>query len=210
MTVSRLEIERLKLKLAKARREQFGQSSERGRLLVEQLSWPLRIWKRPRPSRKARLIAAPKPPSGVRKSAAASTSAAVRLVERIVEPAPCACGKCGSERLQAGEVVSTLECEPQLGDHRARPRSSRARTARRSTRHRRPHIRSRVVCRTEPAGDGAYGQQFLLHQPLNRRKPMPAKGSRSIDPGGSGRRLRGARLVWARRSGPGRGTHPRR
>ena len=37
MTVGRLEIERLKLMLAKARREQFGQSSERGRLLVEQL-----------------------------------------------------------------------------------------------------------------------------------------------------------------------------
>jgi transposase len=30
VTVSRLEIERLKLMLAKARREQFGQSSERG------------------------------------------------------------------------------------------------------------------------------------------------------------------------------------
>ena len=29
-----LEIERLKLMLAKARREQFGQSSERGKLLV--------------------------------------------------------------------------------------------------------------------------------------------------------------------------------
>src|ERR1700704_6073517 len=37
VTVGRLEIERLKLMLAKARREQFGQSSERGRLLVEQL-----------------------------------------------------------------------------------------------------------------------------------------------------------------------------
>src|SRR5438105_3400499 len=36
VTVGRLEIERLKLMLAKARREQFGQSSERGRLLVEQ------------------------------------------------------------------------------------------------------------------------------------------------------------------------------
>ena len=35
-------------------------------------------------------------------------------VERIVEPAPSACGKCGSERLhKLGEVVSkTLECEP--------------------------------------------------------------------------------------------------
>src|ERR1700716_3771229 len=37
VTVSRLEIERLKLMLAKARREQYGQSSERGRLLVDQL-----------------------------------------------------------------------------------------------------------------------------------------------------------------------------
>jgi hypothetical protein len=32
VTVGRLEIERLKLMLAKARREQFGQSSERGKL----------------------------------------------------------------------------------------------------------------------------------------------------------------------------------
>ena len=37
VTVGRLEIERLKLMLAKARREQFGQSSERGRLLVEHM-----------------------------------------------------------------------------------------------------------------------------------------------------------------------------
>ncbi|WP_346731617.1 transposase [Bradyrhizobium sp. 145] len=37
LTVGRLKIERLKLMLAKARREQFGQSSEHGRLLVEQL-----------------------------------------------------------------------------------------------------------------------------------------------------------------------------
>lgn len=37
VTVGRLEVERLKLMLAKARREQFGQSSERGKLLVEQL-----------------------------------------------------------------------------------------------------------------------------------------------------------------------------
>jgi transposase len=35
-------------------------------------------------------------------------------VERVVDPPPCACGKCGSIRLlKLGEVVSkTLECEP--------------------------------------------------------------------------------------------------
>ena len=37
LTIGRLEIERLKLLLAKARREHFGQSSERGKLLIEQL-----------------------------------------------------------------------------------------------------------------------------------------------------------------------------
>nr|WP_236000501.1 hypothetical protein [Bradyrhizobium uaiense] len=37
VTVGRLEIEQLKLMLAKARREQFGQSTEHGKLLVEQL-----------------------------------------------------------------------------------------------------------------------------------------------------------------------------
>ena len=37
LTVSRLEIESYKLMLAKARREQYGQSSERARRLIEQL-----------------------------------------------------------------------------------------------------------------------------------------------------------------------------
>jgi Transposase C of IS166 homeodomain len=37
VTVSRLEIERYKLMLAKARREQYGQSSERARHMIEQL-----------------------------------------------------------------------------------------------------------------------------------------------------------------------------
>jgi len=35
--VGRLEVERLKLMVAKLRREQFGQSSERGKQLIEQL-----------------------------------------------------------------------------------------------------------------------------------------------------------------------------
>jgi transposase len=39
--VRALEIERLKLMLAKARREKFGQSSERGKLLIEQLEFAI-------------------------------------------------------------------------------------------------------------------------------------------------------------------------
>jgi transposase len=49
VTVGRLEIERLKLMLAKARREQFGQSSERGKHLSNSSSSPSRISKRRRP-----------------------------------------------------------------------------------------------------------------------------------------------------------------
>src|SRR3954468_20876281 len=41
MSGARLEIERLRLLLAKARRERFGQSAERGARLVEQLELQL-------------------------------------------------------------------------------------------------------------------------------------------------------------------------
>src|SRR5713101_7509621 len=118
VTVGRLEIERLKLMLAKARREQFGQSSERGKLLVEQLELAIEDLEETQAEQEARAeIAAPE----AAKQKRAQNPRPPRRplpdnlpVERIVEPAPCACGKCGSERLhKLGEVVSkTLECEP--------------------------------------------------------------------------------------------------
>src|SRR5579863_7597746 len=118
VTVGRLEIERLKLMLAKARREQFGQSSERGRLLVEQLELAIEDLEETQAEQETKAeIAAPE----AAKQKRAQNPRPPRRplpdnlpVERIVEPAPCACGKCGSERLhKLGEVVSkTLECEP--------------------------------------------------------------------------------------------------
>lgn len=118
VTVGRLEIERLKLMLAKARREQFGQSSERGRLLVEQLELSIEDLEETQAEQETRAeIAAPE----AAKQKRAQNPRLPRRplpdnlpVERIVEPAPCACGKCGSERLhKLGEVVAkTLECEP--------------------------------------------------------------------------------------------------
>ena len=41
VSAATLEIERLKLLLAKARREQFGQTSERGKRLIDQLELQL-------------------------------------------------------------------------------------------------------------------------------------------------------------------------
>src|SRR5277367_119167 len=118
VTVGRLEIERLKLMLAKARREQFGQSSERGKQLIEQLELAIEDLEETQAEveTKAEMAApeaakekrarAPRPP---RKPLPDSLP-----VERIVEPPPCACGKCGGVRLRKlGEVVSrTLECQP--------------------------------------------------------------------------------------------------
>ncbi len=118
VTVGRLEIERLKLMLAKARREQFGQSSERGKLLVEQLELAIEDLEETQAEQdtKAEIAA----PEAAKEKLARNPRPPRRPlpdnlpVERIVEPAPCACGKCGSARLhKLGEVVSkTLECEP--------------------------------------------------------------------------------------------------
>ncbi len=121
VNLGRLEIERLKLMLAKARREQFGQSSERGKLLIGQLELAIEDLEETQAVIEAEVeVAAPEPaPEMDVKSYVRAARAPRKLpddlpVERVVEPAPCACGKCGSPRLRKmGEVVSrTLECEP--------------------------------------------------------------------------------------------------
>jgi transposase len=79
---ARLEIERLKLLLAKARREQYGQSSERGAKLIEQLELQLaELEESAAEEETAAEIAAPKkraspPGGGTRKPAPARASAA--------------------------------------------------------------------------------------------------------------------------------------
>ncbi|MGY4366679.1 hypothetical protein ACVW1A_002744 [Bradyrhizobium sp. LB1.3] len=97
VTVGRLEIERLKLMLAKARREQFGQSSERGKLLVEQLELPSRILKRLRRSRK------PKPSSQHQKPPNRSTG---RIRGRRDAPYRITCRSNVSSNPRLARVVS--------------------------------------------------------------------------------------------------------
>jgi transposase len=113
VTVSRLEIERLKLMLAKARREQFGQSSERGKLLVEQLELAIEDLEETQAEQAIKTeIAAPEAKQRAQNLRPPRRPLPDNLpVERIVEPA---CDKCGSEWLhKLSEVVSkTLECEP--------------------------------------------------------------------------------------------------
>jgi transposase len=188
VTVGRLEIERLKLMLAKARREQFGQSSERGKLLVEQLELAIEDLEETQAEQetKAEFVA----PEAAKQKHAQNPRPARRPlpdnlpVERIVERMPCACGKCGSERLhKLGEVVSkTLECEPRRWKIIE-------------------HVREKFSCRdceaiteapapSHPIPRGFAGpnllamvlvNKFLLHQPLNRQSKTYAREGIEID-----------------------------
>lgn len=185
--VIRLEIERLKFLLAKARREKFGQSSERGKQLIEQLELAIEDLEETQGAEEAKAeIAAPKAtkekhkrvPRGPRKLPENLP------VERVVEPAPCACGKCGGARLhKLGEVVTrTLESEPRRWKIVE-------------------HVREKFSCRdceaiTEPpapshpiargfAGPSLLAMilvaKFLLHQPLNRQSATYAREGVEID-----------------------------
>src|SRR3984957_7249885 len=188
VTVGRLEIERLKLMLAKARREQFGQSSERGKLLVEQLELAIEDLEEAQAEQetKAELAA----PEAAKQQRAQNPRPPRRPlpdnlpIERVVEPAPCVCGKCGSERLhKLGEVGSKpLESEPRRWKIIE-------------------HVREKFSCRdceaiTEapapfhPIPRGFAGpsllamvlvNKFLLHQPLNRQSKTYAREGIEID-----------------------------
>src|SRR5216684_2064714 len=188
VTVSRLELERLKLMLAKARREQFGQSSERGKQLIEQLELAIEDIEETQAEveTKAEIVA---PEAAKEKRARTPRPPRKPLpdhlpVERVVEPAPCACGKCGGVRLRKlGEVVSkTLECEPRRWKIIE-------------------HVREKFSCRdceaiTEPpapshpiprgfAGPSLLAMvlvsKFLLHQPLNRQSETYAREGIELD-----------------------------
>ena len=182
--VGALEIERLKLMLAKARRAQFGQSSERGQQLIEQLELAIEDFEETQAIAEAKVqIAAPE--AAKEKRTRGPRNLPDNLpVERIVEPAPCSCGKCGGLRLRKlGEVVTkTLECEPRRWKIIE-------------------HVREKFSCRdceaiTEPpapsrpiprgfAGPSLLAMvlvsKFLMHQPLNRQSAAYAREGVEID-----------------------------
>ena len=95
---ARLEIERLKLLLAKARHAQFGRSAERGARLIEQLELQLaELEEGAAEEETAAEITAPRKrasPSGGSPRKPARRPLPEHLPrERIVYPAPCACPK---------------------------------------------------------------------------------------------------------------------
>ena len=169
--------------------EQFGQSSERGKLLVEQLELAIADVEESQGEAEAEAdIAAPvaafaahehrtrRPPRPV--------LPADLPVERIVYPAPCACAKCGGARLRKlDEIVSrSLECEPQRWKIVE-------------------HVREKMTCRdcdsiteapapSHPIPRGFAGpnllasvlvSKFMLHQPLNRQSDTFDREGVAID-----------------------------
>ena len=185
---ARLEIERLKLLLAKARRERYGQSSERGARLVDQLELQLAELEETvaEDEAAAELTAAPAPPE-VR--ARPGRKPARRPLpedlprERIVYPAPCACPKCGGPVRKLGEdVTESLECEPR-----------RWKVV--------EHVREKVSCRcceaisqppapSHPIARGRAGPSLLAlvlaakygqHLPLTRQSTIYAREGVEID-----------------------------
>jgi transposase len=169
-----LEIERLKLMLVKAWREQFGQSSERSKQLIEQLELAIADLEKTQAEEetKAEIAASEalkeKPTrTGGRRTRRPLPDNLPR--ERIVYPAPCACGKCGGSRLRKlGEVVTSSRSNASRAAGKSSStcaKNSLAGTAKASPSRRRPRIRSH-------AGPSLLAMilasEFLLHQRLNR------------------------------------------
>ncbi len=118
VSAAALEIERLKLLLAKARRERFGQSAERGARLIEQLELQLAeleemVAEEDTAAELAAPPARPETPARTGRKPARRPLPENLPRERIVYPAPCACPRCGGPVRKLGEdVTETLECEP--------------------------------------------------------------------------------------------------
>jgi transposase len=143
-----LEIERLKLMLAKLRREKFGQSSERGKHIVEQLEL-LDLEETQAEEETKAEIAAPEKQrekrerTGIKPARRPLPDNLPR--ERIVYPAPCACGKCGGTNLRKLSETVTESLEGAGRSLSTCARSFLAGIAKASPSRRRRRIRSRVA-----------------------------------------------------------------
>jgi transposase len=112
-----LEIERLKLALARLRDNRFGRSAERGRQLAEQLEFQLAELEETETvlAMTAEIAGTPTPSRPTASRLPARRPLPEHLPrETVRHPAPCACPACGGSDLRrlGEEVTETLECEP--------------------------------------------------------------------------------------------------
>jgi transposase len=106
----------LKLMIAKLRRDQYGQSSERGRKVIDQLE--LQLEEAEADAAERSVVTEPATPGSAvqgftRRRPVRAPLPAHLPRERVVIPAPCACPACGGKLSKLGEdVTETLEVVP--------------------------------------------------------------------------------------------------
>ena len=189
VSVARLEIERLKLLLAKARREQFGQTSERGKRLIDQLELQLVELEETAAEDEVAAEAA-RAKAGTIVAAHVRHKPARRPLpehlprERVVVPPPKTCRCCGGSRLaKIGEIVTeTLDVVPRRWFVRQTVREKF--TCRDCERISEPPAPFHVIPR------GRIGASLLAmilfekygaHQPLNRQSERYAREGIDLD-----------------------------
>src|SRR3954462_7705968 len=106
-------IAHLKLVIAKLRRDQYGQSAERGRKLLDQLELQLEELEADATERSVIAEHDTSVQAFARRRPARAPLPAHLPRERVVIPAPCACPVCGGKLAKLGEdVTETLEVVP--------------------------------------------------------------------------------------------------
>jgi transposase len=184
MSGARLEIERLRLLLAKARRERFGPSSERSARLVEQLELQLAELEETAAEDEAALDTITVVGAHARRRPARRPLPAHLPRERVVVPPPTTCPCCGGQRLaKVGEVITeTLDVVPRRWFVRQTVREKF--TCRDCERITEPPAPFHVVPR------GLVGASLLAmilfekygaHQPLNRQSERYAREGVALD-----------------------------
>jgi transposase len=190
VSAASLEIQRLKLLLAKARREAFGQTSERSKRLLDQLELQLaELEEAAAEDEGAAEVEAAKTgtvvPEHIRQKPARRPLPAHLPRQRVVMPAPTACPCCGGTRLsKVGETVTeTLDVIPRRWLVRQTVREKFS--CRDCERISEPPAPFHVIPR------GRIGASLLAvilfekygqHQPLNRQSERYAREGIDLDP----------------------------
>ncbi len=179
-------IAHMKLVIAKLRREQYGQSSERGRKVLDQLELQLEELEA---ETSENAVAAEDKAAGVAvKSFARQRPVRAPLPahlprERVVIPAPCACPACGGKLAKLGEdITETLEIVPRQWKVIQTVREKF--TCRSCEKITQPPAPFHAIARAR-AGASLLAMilyaKFGQHQPLNRQSDVYAREGIALD-----------------------------
>ena len=176
----------LKLAIAKLRRDQYGQSSERGRKVIDQLE--LQLEEAEADAAERSVVPEPGTPGSAvqgftRRRPVRAPLPAHLPRERVVIPAPCACPACGGKLSKLGEdVTETLEVVPRQWKviQTVREKFS-CRSCQRITQPPAPfHAIARGRAGASLLAMILYAK-FGQHQPLNRQSEVYAREGVELD-----------------------------